>query len=509
MSTSNWKFFARVIIITLLSFVIVGGVTAQGGPSGTVRFLVAENFWADWDPYQHTAQSQFRLEGQIFDYLVDFPDPAKPAVPMLATEWKLIDDTTWEFKLRKGVKFHDGSTFTAKDVKASIERASGATSVKTLQAGNWVPTMVEIVDDYTVRLKTPKPFAALLPQLRSTIIVSANDLANRADAMKTKPNGTGPFKLVENGTTRKVMEANMDYWQGPAKIKTLIWEFVQDPDTRLSALLAGQADAIDRVPPQHLDTIAAKSDFVLKSTTGIESVNLWVKPGRLPIWDKSPEFRQAVMLSIDRQSLVTDLVKGQSAVATSFLPTNTLYHTDGNPVYKRDVAAAKAMLAKAGAADGGPEFELHVASGFLPRAEEVGAAIVANMQEVGLKPKLIVTDVAAMIDDIFSDKGTGAVYHLSWSSNGDPFSHAFVYSSTFAWYFGDKGLQDLIDQSASTVDPAKRQKIVADLQAYMWKQLWHIPLYNSDFTIAYTAKLTGLDVRPNFYTQFYAVSISK
>src|SRR5262245_28046296 len=404
MSTGNLRFLARLVVIIAFMLVAVGGVAAQGGPSGTVRFLVAENFWADWDPYQHTAQSQFRLEGQIFDYLVDFPDPSKPAVPMLATEWKLIDDTTWEFKLRTGVKFHDGSPFSAKDVKASIERASGATSVKTLQAGNWVPTTVEIVDDHTVRLKTAKPFAALLPQLRSTIIVSADDLAKRADAMKTKPNGTGPFRLVENGQTRKVMEANMDYWQGPAHIKTLIWEFVQDPDTRLSALLAGQADAIDRVPPQHLDTIAAKPEFVLKSTTGIESVNLWVKPGRLPIWDKSPEFRQAVMLSIDRASLVSDLVKGHSAVATSFLPTNTLYHTDGTPAYARDVAAAKALLAKAGAADGGPEFELRVASGFLPRAEEVGAAILANMQEVGLKPKLVVTDVAAMIDDIFSDK---------------------------------------------------------------------------------------------------------
>jgi peptide/nickel transport system substrate-binding protein len=509
MSSSNCKFLARLVVIILLPLMIVGGVAAQGGPGGTVRFLVAENFWADWDPYQHTAQSQARIEGQIFDYLVDFPDTSKPAVPMLATEWKLIDDTTWEFKLREGVKFHDGSAFDAKDVKASIERASGATSVKTLQAGNWVPTTVEIVDDRTVRLKTAKPFAALLPQLRSTIIVSAEDLANNAETIKTKPNGTGPFRLVENGQTRKVMEANIDYWQGPARIKTLIWEFVQDPDTRLSALLAGQADAIDRVPPQHLDTIAAKPDVVLKSTTGIESVNLWVKPGRLPIWDKTPAFRQAVMLSMDRQSMVSDLVKGQSAVATSFLPTNTLYHTEGMPAYTRDVAAAKAQLAKAGVPDGGPEFELRVASGFLPRAEEVGAVIIANMQEVGLKPKLVVTDVAAMIDDIFSDKGTGAMYHLSWSSNGDPFSHAFVYSSTFAWFFGDKTLQDLIDQSATTLDPAKRQKVVADLQAHMWQELWHIPLYNSDFTIAYTAKLTGLDVRPSFFTQFYPASINK
>src|SRR5215813_8958603 len=126
MRMSKWNFLGRLFVFIVLTLMAVGGVSAQGGPSGSVRFLVAENFWADWDPYQHTAQSQFRLEGQIFDYLVDFPDPSKPAVPMLATEWKLIDDTTWEFKLRDGVKFHNGTPFTAKDVKASIERASGA-----------------------------------------------------------------------------------------------------------------------------------------------------------------------------------------------------------------------------------------------------------------------------------------------------------------------------------------------------------------------------------------------
>src|SRR5574341_1683526 len=305
--------------------------TAPIGPTGSVRFLIAENFWADWDPYQHTAQSQGRIEAQIFDYLVDFPDTAAPPVPMLATEWKPIDDRTWEFKLMEGVKFHDGSTFDAEDVKASIELASGATDKPSLQAGDWIPTKVEIVDPHTVRLVSEQPFAALLAQLQDTIIVSADDLANNAEAIKSQPNGTGPFRLVENEVTRKVMEANMDYWQGPPKIKTLIWEFIQDPDTRLAALMSGQADAIDRVPPQHLQVIKGSENLKLTSVTGIESVNLFVKPGRLPLWDENLKFREAVVRSIDREALVTGLVQGASAVATSFLPTRTLYHKDGEP----------------------------------------------------------------------------------------------------------------------------------------------------------------------------------
>lgn len=479
------------------------------GPTGSVRFLIAENFWADWDPYQHTAQSQGRIEGQIFDYLVDVPDTSAPPVPMLATEWTWVDDRTWEFKLREGVTFHDGSTFDAEDVKASVELASGATDKPTLAAANWIPTSVEIVDPFTVRLVSDEPFAPLFAQLRETIIVSADDLANNAEAIKLQPNGTGPFRLVENEVTRKVMEANTDYWQGAPRIQTLIWEFIQDPDTRLAALMAGQADVIDRVPPQHLQVIAGSEDLALNSVTGIESVNLFVAPGRFPLWDENQAFRQAVMYSIDREGLVAGLVQGGSVVATSFLPSKTLYHQAGDPAYTQDIEAAKALLAEAGVADGGPEFELWVASGFLPRGEEVGAAIAASMQEVGLHPKIVTTDLGAMIDDIFSEDGTGAMYHISWSSNGDPSPHAMVYSGDFAWYFGDEELQRLITLVATTTDPVEREQATADMQAQLWSQMWHVPLYNSDFSIAHSTKLVGLDVRPNFETLFYPASITE
>lgn len=505
--------------VALIALGLIIGTSApmaaqDDGEPGSVRFLVAENFWADWDPFNHTAQIQRRIEAQIFDYLVDFPDPKGEPVAMLATSWSQVDDRTWEFDLREGVAFHDGSAFDAMDVKATVELASGKVlrpgaegeEVPSLSAGEWVPTAAEVVDDLTVRLISDAPFASLFAQLRSTPIVSSDDLADLA-TFAAEPNGTGPFRLVTNEVTRKVMEANPDYWQGAPSISELTWEFIQDPETRLTALLDGQAEVIDRVPPQHLATIEGEEGVTLTSTTGIESVNLWVAPGRFPIWEENPGFRKAMMAAIDRQGIVDGLVQGGSAVATSFLPTETQYHVPGDPEYSGDVENARALLAEAGVADGGPEFELWVASGFLPRADEVGAAIAASLQEAGFKPRVVTTDLGAMIDDIFTEDGTGAVYHLSWSSNGDPFSHARVYSSNFAWYFGDERLQELIDLTATTTDPDERAQVVADLQAHMWDQMWHIPLYNSDFTIAHTERLQGLDVRPNFQTVFYPASI--
>jgi peptide/nickel transport system substrate-binding protein len=469
-----------------------------------VRFLIAENFWADWEPYQSTAQSQARLNRQIYDHLVEIVTPDVGQVePGLATSWEQLDELTWELKLHEGVKFHNGQAFTAADVKASIERASGATDVTTVSAGNWVPTTVESVDDFTVRLKTASPFGPFLVILSQTEIVSAEDIAAGSDQLKKAPNGTGPFRVVGDETTRKEMEATPDYWRGEAQIKQLIWEFIQDAQTRLNALLAGQAHAIDRVPPEHLQVISNSPDLVLSSQTAIEAVMLWVHPGRLDLWTNNQKFREAVNWSIDRESLVRDLVQGQSRVMTSFLPWGARFHQSQSPAYTFDPDKAKAALEAAGVPDGGPEFELWGATGFQPRAKEVVEAIANTMQQVGLKPKIVMTDVAGVIDDIFSENGTGLMYHLSWSSSGDPHNALFPLASPFVWSDGDARIDQLVQDGAKATNDAGRETIYAELQEYFWQKLPHVPLYNSDFTVAHTQKLEGLRVLPNFNTDFY------
>jgi peptide/nickel transport system substrate-binding protein len=477
---------------------------------GSVRFLMAENFWANWEPYQNTAQSQFRINEQIYDHLVEFPnaDLSRPR-PGLATSWRRINARTWEFELRRGVRFHDGQRFTAADVKASIELASGATKKTTVDAGLfWVPTTVQIVDDYTVRLRPRKPFGALFSALQHTHIVSAEDLAGSAADLKKRPNGTGAFRLVEETATRKTMVANGSYWRGPSRIGTLVWEFVQDPQTRLNALLAGQAHAIDRVPPEHRRIIQRSDRLALKSVTGIETVNLWARPGRLPAWQTNANFRRAVNWSVNRSGLVRNLVQGHAAVARSPIPRGTLHYRPQSPAYGLDIARARRELRAGRITDGGPEFELWVARGFLPRAPEVVESIADGMRRVGLKPKIVTSDVAGLVNDIFSKNGTGAMYHISWSSNGDPMTGFQVYSPVFVWYWGDKALARMIASGQAETNPATRRRIYAQLQAHLWRQAWHVPLYNSDFTVAHTRSLQGLRVLKNFSTHFYPARLT-
>jgi peptide/nickel transport system substrate-binding protein len=507
--------FVRLLGVLGIAAAVPGALAgrakaAEAAQAGSVRFLIAENFWANWEPYQNTAQSQFRINEQIYDHLVEFPTGNIGAPrPALATSWRRVDGRTWEFKLRSGVTFHNGQDFTANDVKASIELASGATKKKTVDAGLfWVPTTVKVVDDNTVRLTTKQPFGALFSALQHSHIVSAADLEGPAAALKKKPNGTGAFKLVKDEPTKKTMTRNDDYWRSPAQIAELVWEYVQDPQTRLNALLAGQAHAIDRVPPEHLPIISRSSKLALASRTGIEMVNLWVRPGRSTLWEQNAAYRRAVNWSIDRDALVRNLVKGRSRAAQSVIPSGTLYWRAQAPKYTYNPARAKAELAKGNLADGGPEFELWVAKGFLPRAVEVVEVIVDNMRKVGLKPKVRTADVAGVIDDIFSKKGTGVMYHLSWSSNGDPMTAFQVYSPAFAWYFGDKTIANLLDAGMRATNPAQRQQIYARLQAHMWKQVWHVPLYYSDFTVGHSKRLKGLRVTQNFSTNFYPARLA-
>jgi peptide/nickel transport system substrate-binding protein len=488
---------------------------------GEVRFLIAEAFWADWHPYLHTAQSQNRLQKQLFDTLVQIESEDPSAfTPGLAESWSQIDDVTWEFKLRSNVTFHKGQPFTAEDVKASIELATGATGEETVPASRWVPTTVEVVDELTARLTTAKPFAPALIELAGLPIVSAADVQPSGvpgtphagiDTLKAAPNGTGAFRLTNDDVNVKTMEANPDYWGGAPQIPILVWEYIQDAQTRLNAFLAGQAQALDRVPPEHLSILQETEGVELISVTGFENVNLWMRCDAEAPWDiGSVKLREAVAWAIDRGALVASLVGGASQVARSHIPNGALYAVEQTPQYALDLEKSKAALTEAGFSDQGPALPLWGVSGFLPRGEEVSEAIADSLQQAGFQVDLQITDIAGLIDGLFNPDKPGVFFHVSWSSNGDPHGAlATLYKSPGLWTgLNDPTVDELLDKGASTIEPEARGAVYADLQTYLWENLIHIPLYNSDFTIAHSSSVQGIRVLPNFDTVFTPATVT-
>jgi peptide/nickel transport system substrate-binding protein len=500
------------------------GISPRRAPQadGEVRFLIAEAFPDTWDPYQHTIQAQRRIEQQVFDSLwqIETADVGNFS-PGLAESWTQVDDLTVECKLRQDVTFHKGQAFTAADVKASIERASGATGETVVSALSMVPTTVEIVDDFTVRLKTQTPFAPLFSELAGLPILSAADIQPAADpatpaaggeGLKAAPNGTGPFVLTRNEQNVKTMEANASYWGGAPAIKTLVWEYIIDSQTRLNALLAGQAQVLDRVPPEHLAVLQSNPNITLISNTGFENVNLWMRQDAPAPWDyANVKLREAVMWGVDREGIVKSLVQGASEVSVTHIPNHALTAQPQEPAYTFDLEKAKAAKAEAGFPnDGDPELPLWGVTGFLPRGKEVAEAIVDSLTKVGFKVTLQMTDVAAIIDGLFSPDKPGVFFHLSWSSNGDPNAALkTLYHSPGAWTGAtDKAIDDLMDRGNAAVNPDERAALYQELQAYLWKNLVHLPLYNSDFTVAHVKELQGLIALPNFATLFKKASLT-
>src|ERR687898_1419172 len=250
---------------------------------------------------------------------------------MLATEWKVVNDTTWEFKLRRNVKFHNGEPFTAASVKATIDYARDpATKSHYAAAANWgLVKDVQIVDDYTVRFITKQPWPNLVDvaSLTASLIMPAKALKELGPAkLAEKPIGTGPFKFVEwRRDERLVLERNPDYWQGPAHASRVTFRFIPEFSARMAALLSGEIDVMKDVPPHVVEAIERSGRARLRSTVSsrinyLALVNL--KPG--PMQDV--RVRRAMNHAVNVDELIKQVLRGHATrMCGPTAPTNVDY----------------------------------------------------------------------------------------------------------------------------------------------------------------------------------------
>jgi peptide/nickel transport system substrate-binding protein len=484
------------------------GGPAGGGSTDTLKFLVGESFWANWHPYNHTAQIGFKIQRNIFDRLVEV-QPDLELTPGLAESWTQVDDRTWEFKLRSGVTFHGGRPFTAADVKASVELASGddPAGAKLAMAATWgVPHSATVVDDLTVRLRGAKPFGPLLNTLAITDICSAADIAKGAKHLERAPNGTGAFKLVDDRPNRKTLARFDDHYRGRAKLGQMVWEFIQDSQTRLNALLAGQAQIIDRVEPDQLPLLEKGDGVQAISVTAPEVQAMWFRQDKDP-FGSNPALRRAFAWSLDRDAM-TSLIGGKAKVADSHLAEGIDFRSPQSPQYAFDPERAKAELDRAG---GPVSFELGASTGFYPKSKEVCELAKQNLEEVGFTVKLTLLELAAWIDMLFGKGKPGEVFHGGWGNlTKDPdFAVATLLHSPGAWTGAhDDATDELIDQGKQAADTAARERAYGELQTRLWEQLPSVPLTYSDLSNGVRDNVSGYEVFPTFVQDFWPVELS-
>jgi peptide/nickel transport system substrate-binding protein len=322
------------------------------------------------DPMFHTLTPNNQIAQHFFDTLI-LQDEQQRLLPGLAQSWRAVDDTHWEFKLRRGVKFHDGSDFTAADVLASYQRVPAVPNSPgpfTIYLRGIVAT--EAPDPYTVRITTEGP-VPLLPNMLSRIYVigHAQLQATTADFNAGRAViGTGPFKLVEYVPgDRIVMTRNDGYWGGPAPWRQVTFRMITNATARTAALRSGDVQLIDRVPIADIPRLKADPAFTLESKASNRVIFLECDVGREGaspfITDKAGKplaanplrdrrVRQALSRAINRDALVERVLGGEGIPAGQFLPDGFFGVSPRIKPDAFDPAGAKALLQQAGFADG-------------------------------------------------------------------------------------------------------------------------------------------------------------
>ena len=436
----------------------------------------------------------------IYDRLLDRDAKTFKPKPMLATEWKILNDTTWEFKLRKGVKFHNGEPFTAASVKATIDYALDP-AVKSHFAANayWgLVKEVQVVDDHTVRFVTKLPWPNLVDSasLTNSLIMPAKALKELGPAkLAEKPIGTGPFKFVEwRRDERLVLERNPDYWAGPADVSRVTFRFIPEFSARMAALLSGEIDVMKDVPPHAVEAIERSGRAKLRATVSsrinyLALVNL--KPG--PMQDV--RVRRAMNHAVDVDELIKQVLKGRATrMCGPLAPANVDYA----PVdcLKHDPPRALALFKEAGVDPKTLSLTLDTPSGRYPLDKDISLAIGAQLQRLGIKTNVIVNEWGTHLDKI-KNRNTGDMFFLGWG----PALHGqgtmqplFLADQTYSSYGNNTTIDAKIARAGTLLDPKARAEAYAELQRLVqaeapWVFLWQQhDLYGVAQTVEWTPR---------------------
>jgi len=394
------------------------------------------------DPHSLALLYQTRVASQIYEGLVNRGKDYK-LEPSLATAWEMVNPMTWRFRLRQGVKFHDGAPFTADDAVFSIERALDKASQRKNQMLGI--TGARKVDASTIEVSTSQPDAVLpdklwlvgmmsRPWAEKNGVTRPQDYNARQETFAVRnANGTGPFMLVRyEADVRTVLKANPAWWgrgtpQGGGNVDEAVYQVIQADATRLAALQSGQVDFVIDPPFQDLARLKADKSLKVSETDDIgtqyfalnqHSVELGgsdVK-GRNPF--KDVRVRRAVQLAIDTDLIVRQVLRGEGTVTGSFvspLVDGHLPEFEKRP--KADAAAARALLKEAGYENG---FAVQMDCVNVAWRASVCQAAASMLEKVGIRASLATSPSSVFFPKL--SQGTGFLVEFGWIATPDPWT---------------------------------------------------------------------------------------
>ncbi|MFC0407087.1 ABC transporter substrate-binding protein [Roseomonas elaeocarpi] len=465
------------------------------------------------DPHYHNYGGNRAFAPHLFEGLVRMDAQQKP-MPGLARSWVALDDTTWEFRLRPGVLFHDGTPLTAEDVAYSLARVPDVPnnpSSFNLYLGTL--NKVEVVDALTLRLHTAEP-EPLLPVNLSAIAILSRKNGEGAPTESYNTGraaiGTGPYRLISWNRGQSISLVRNDaYWGGVPDWERVQIRFIRVPAARVAALSAGDVDAIDRVPVGDVARITEDPRFRITENPSPDAIGFMLdvtdrvppgitaSDGRLltsnPL--RNLKVRQAINLAIDRQAIVGRIMQGHAIATNQYMMPGEYGYSDRLPALRADPQGAHRLLAEAGFPDGF-RLTLQCQNDRFVNDAAICQAVAQMLTRAGISAQPEVMPHAVWVGR--ANRREFSMFTYIWPlETGEPsgaFRNHLVTPTRMEDRSSNRGgyrnpaLDALVQKATRTIDPAQREALLTEAADIGFSDVALLPLHRQVDVVAYSSR---------------------
>jgi peptide/nickel transport system substrate-binding protein len=496
-------------LIASLIFALSACSTGEGvdlGGNSAGRLVAAIGGEPDQlDPSKTSAYFSFEVLENVYDTLVE-PDANLQMRPALAESWDVsTDQLTWTFHLRPGVTFHDGSPFTADDVVFTYRRIidEALSNVDKLSA----VTDVRAANPATVVIRLKQPTPNLLTNLggfKGMAIVQRKNV--ESGQIATHPIGTGPFAFDSQKSGDSIsLKANAEYWGGAPKVAGVIFRFIPEKSTALSALQAGEIDWTDSIPTQRVNQLKDDDSVNLAVTPSNDYWYLALNEARQP-WN-DVRVRQAIAYAIDRDAIVAATSYGTAAKNELAIPEGNPWYTAYGR-YRYDIEQAKRLLSEANASP--RNLDMLVTNEY-PETVTAAQIIADNLAPLDITVNIRTVDFATWLDE--QNSGRFDMLMMGWLGNIDPddfyYAQHHTGGTSNAQKYSNPEVDRLLDAGRVQTDQGARAESYRKAATMIADDCSYIYLYNPSVIQAWNKNMSGYEARRDKAIRFRTASINE
>jgi len=457
------------------------------------------------DPHLSGSKIDRQIYHNIFEPLVML-DTKLQIQPSLAESWTYPDPKTLVFKLRQGVKFHDGTDFNAEAVKFNFDRMQNP-ETKSLRVGEIANVdHAEVVDAYTAKLVLKRPDAALLATLtdRAGMMLSPTAVKKFGPDFTRNPVGTGPFQFVEWVKDDHLALKRFDgYWDKAAGpyLDGVRYRTIPDDTVKLQSLIGGELDVMDYLAPRDVAQVKANPNLVEVDVPSLADFGYYFNTTKPPFDNKS--LRLAVAYGVDVAAIVKGVWLDVGVPANGPIPPSSWAYDSSIPPVKRDLAKVKQYLADGGKPDG---FTFAVENNNLPITVQEMEAMKAQLAEANITMEIQLVDSAKLQAD--QNARTYDLTSSQWSGRPDPDGNTYQFFKTTPGVssnvsgFSNPKVDELLDKTRATGDQGERKKLYSQLVQMLRDEMPRLEVIHPIEPKAFSPKVQNYDPVPDGMMRF-------